>query len=49
MNISKACDVALFTFSPNSASCNGGSSARRRLQYEQKLELPINRKSTTHV
>ena len=39
MNISKACDVALFTFSPNSGSCNGGSSAWRRLQYEQKLEL----------
>ena len=46
---SKACDVALFTFSLNSASCNGGSSARRRLRYEQKLELPINRKSTSDV
>ena len=47
MNISKACDVALLTFSLNMGSCNGGSSARRRQQYEQKLELLINRKSTS--
>ena len=48
MTESKACDVALFTFSPNSMSCNGGLSAWRRLRYEQKLKLPINCKSTSH-
>ena len=33
-------------FSSNSASCNGGSSAWRKLRYKRRLELPINRKST---
>ena len=37
-------DAALFTFSP---SFNGGSSARRRRRYEQKLEPPIDRTSST--
>ena len=48
MTDSEACDVALFTFSPKSASCNGCTSAQRRLQYERKLELPINRKITRY-
>ena len=34
-------------FSPNSASGNGSSSARRILRYERRLEFLITRKSTT--
>ena len=34
-------------FSSNSASYNGGSSARRKLRYQGRQELPINRKSTS--
>ena len=34
-------------FSSNSVSCNGSVSARRKLQYENRLEVPINRKNTS--
>ena len=35
-------------FSSNSANCNGGSRASGNLQYEHRLELPINRKRTSY-